>query len=527
MFEKEVDELKLNFDNALQHRENAEYKLAIEALYKALDVEPNNIEVLTQLAEIYALMNDLERSIQYYKDIIEIDENNLSAICALFNKYFTIGKFKDALFYAQKAVSLSPSDKNYIQLVSVYDKFSDIKSLRDLVQSCELSHDVLLKIASVFINHAFVADAEALFDKISDCDEKDALCALIYFNKNELEKAKALVMNLNLESVEVLNLKGLFYIEEMRFVDAIKCFAKAASLEPSNPKYYFNLGNAYFYNGWMSEAADAYRKAIELDVTNVDYRFALANLYFETKDYPKARLEVANILHIDEEHLDTKVLVALLKFADKDYLGAKEDLEKVLQITPDNDFVNTSLAKVLIELKLFDKAENLILNVISHDSQNSKSLCVLAHLFTEQKRYKEALELVENILEKNKFYMPAYTVGMKAAYGTGDTKLVQKYAQDSIAIDINFANGYYYLALIRKSENDFDEAVECMKRAIMYDLNNPEYYAEMARIYQEDDDVKSALEYANEAIAIDNSSAEYMMLYSDLAARNRKICQEK
>ena len=57
----------------------------------------------------------------------------------------------------------------------------------------------------------------------------------------------------------------------------------------------------------------------------------------------------------------------------------------------------------------------------------------------------------------------------------------------------------------------------------MHDLTNPEYYAEMARTYMEDDDIKSALEYANEAITIDSSSAEYMMLYSDLAAKNRKF----
>ena len=59
----------------------------------------------------------------------------------------------------------------------------------------------------------------------------------------------------------------------------------------------------------------------------------------------------------------------------------------------------------------------------------------------------------------------------------------------------------------------------------MYDLNNPEYYAEMARVYLEEDDIKSALEYANEAIAIDSSSAEYMMLYSDLAAKNRRFAK--
>lgn len=522
MLGKEVDELKINYDKACEHRENGEYKLAIESLYKALDVEPDNIDVLTQLAEIYALMNDLERSIRYYKDILEVDENNSGAISALYNKNFAAGKYKDALEFALKAVSLLSDDKNFINLVAVLDKFSDIKALRDLVSENELSENVLLKIAGVYVKHAFVADAEVILEKIAESDDKKAVLAQIAFNKNELETARGLVMGLNLEDVEVLNLKGLFYTEDMKFIDAIKCFAKAAALEPSNPKYYFNLGNAYFYNGWLDEAAEAYRKAVSLDVSNVDYRFALANLYFEQKDFAKSRLEVANIRHIDEEHLDTQVLEALLKYQNKDFLGAKDGLEKVLKQAPDKKFVKTSLARVLVDLQLFERAEALV-----KDERDLESLCVLAYLFAEQKKYNEALKIVSELLEQNKFYMPAYSVGMSAAYGAGEIEQVQTFAQEALSVDINFSEAYYYLALVRKTKKDYDEAVECLKRAIMYDLTNPEYYAEMARVYWENNDVKSALEYANEAVTIDSTSAEYMQLYSDLAAQNRKICHKK
>ncbi|MCM1010265.1 MAG: tetratricopeptide repeat protein [Fusobacterium sp.] len=522
MVGKEVDELKLNYDKACEHRENGEYKLAVESFYKALDVEPENIDVMTQLAELYSLMNDIERSIRYYKDILEVDENNLCAICALYNKNFAAEKFKDALEFALRAVQISPSDKTYIQLVNVLDKFADIKALRDLVNAADLSENVRLKISDVYVKHAFVADAEALLQNISDSDEKKAVQALIAFNKNELETARNLVMGLNIENVDVLNLKGLFFIEDMKFIDAVKCFAKAAALEPANPKLYFNLGNAYFYNGWLEEAGEAYRKAVSLDVSNVDYRFALANLYYESKDFAKARLEVANIQHIDDEHLDTKVLDALLKYQQKDYLGAKEELEKALALASDKKFVRTSLARVLVDLQLFERAESLI-----KDENDIESLCVLAYLFTEQKKYSEALELVEKLIADNHFYMPAYSVAMKAAYGAEDLEKVQHFAQSSLEIDINFAAGYYYLALVRKSKQDYDEAIECLKRAITFDLTNPEYYAEMARVYLANEDVKSALEYANEAVTIDSTSAEYMQLYSDLAAKKRNICRNK
>jgi tetratricopeptide (TPR) repeat protein len=49
---------------------------------------------------------------------------------------------------------------------------------------------------------------------------------------------------------------------------------------------------------------------------------------------------------------------------------------------------------------------------------------------------------------------------------------------------MNVSGGYYYLGLVRFAEKDYDEAIECIKRAIIYDVENPLYYAKMSEIYQ-------------------------------------------
>ena len=86
---------------------------------------------------------------------------------------------------------------------------------------------------------------------------------------------------------------------------------------------------------------------------------------------------------------------------------------------------------------------------------------------------------------------------------------------------MNFAEGYYYLALVRYEEKDYNEAVECMKRAIMYDVNNAAYYAEMSKIYKAEGDYKTALEYIKEAENI-SGNTEYKIMYSELASLKRK-----
>ena len=88
-------------------------------------------------------------------------------------------------------------------------------------------------------------------------------------------------------------------------------------------------------------------------------------------------------------------------------------------------------------------------------------------------------------------------------------------------MDINCASGYYYLALSRQNTNDPEEAIECMKRAILYDLNNPKYYAKMSEFYQAKEDYKSALDYMSEAQNLDESN-EYKFRYSQLVKLSRK-----
>ena len=73
-----------------------------------------------------------------------------------------------------------------------------------------------------------------------------------------------------------------------------------------------------------------------------------------------------------------------------------------------------------------------------------------------------------------------------------------------------------------RKEDDLEEAIECLKRAILYDLNNALYYKTMSDFYKKKEDYKTALDYISEAQNLDESS-EYKFLYSELVKLNRKV----
>ena len=47
------------------------YKQAIEMLYKALELESDNTEILFQLGELYFLLNNFQRSMQYLEKVLQ------------------------------------------------------------------------------------------------------------------------------------------------------------------------------------------------------------------------------------------------------------------------------------------------------------------------------------------------------------------------------------------------------------------------------------------------------------------------
>lgn len=161
----------------------------------------------------------------------------------------------------------------------------------------------------------------------------------------------------------------------MNFIEAIKNFSKAANLDKSNSKYYYNLGNAYFYNGWSDEALKAYQKALYINPENIDYRYALSYLYFDKKDFLKAKKEIDAILDINPEYSQARVLRALLMAQNKDFLGAQKILEENIQKGYDDDFTKSSLSKIYTELNIFNKAEELVSQMIA---KNRKTLITLA-----------------------------------------------------------------------------------------------------------------------------------------------------
>ena len=501
------------------------YKQAIEMLYKALEIETDNLEVLFQLGELYFLLNNYPRAQHYLEKVLSKNDKHVESLELLIKIYEFLHEAEKAFTCAEKLLELQNNSKHIIKLIEIASKKGNIKRIEEYENSDD--SNILYAVAKAFYDNKLIDKSEEKLNKAIDIESNNenalVLIGKIYFDKNEFEKAKEIFSKFpkTTDNPEILNYQGLFALESLDFTQAIKCFSKASNIDKQNSKYFYNLGNAYFYNGWIKEALTAYLQAIRLEPENNGFRYSIAYLYFEQKQFEKAQSEIDYILKEDANYAPAHVLNALLKFENKDYLNAKIELETNIKNGYNDNFTLVSLVKVYSELGILDKAEEIIQKVIERNPKSLNYKCNYAQILCRVKKYNEALKIVDEIIQENENYIMAYIVGAQASFENKDFEKAKYYAQNAISLDINFAGGYYYLALVRFEEKDYDEAIECMKRAIYYDVDNAEYYAEMSGIYEAKGDIKTALEYVKEAENI-SGSTEYKMIYQRLASQNRK-----
>lgn len=97
-----------SYDYQVKLAENAvkekDYDAAKEYYYKALSLEPRDLEVRFTLAELYSDLNMKDDMVAMYKDILSIDSQNYIAYKMLFQHYNSLGDV-DAILELRKGVT--------------------------------------------------------------------------------------------------------------------------------------------------------------------------------------------------------------------------------------------------------------------------------------------------------------------------------------------------------------------------------------------------------------------------------------
>ena len=429
-----------------------ERELSLKYYHQALEIEPNDTEIMYDLAEVLEDQEAYTESRNVLSKILEIAPNDIGALISLANLIddeFPDKETAEALY--QKALPLvdekdnagvhynyglhlrrgGKNDDARIQYLLALEK-----DPTDLAPLCNLANLLAIHFKEFDLALEYVTQILALNPTHRQLISYviPTLKACSKFDEMRLQYEKILES----EPDNVTALIGLGDLIDDHFPDketAKSYYHRAIALEPENAKAYFYLGFLHKNLGEYDEARKNYEEAHKLDPEYENVISSLANLLSDYyKDYPKAiewfekylelvphdtnaRLDMGyalekagkkydakkqyeQIFAAEPDHYLTHIAIAALYIEGfKEYVKAKAHLLRAMEIEPENCLAYYDMGVVCADVNEYYQAKKHYELALKYDPEYINALKNLAHIqYSIFKKFDEAIPYFERVI---------------------------------------------------------------------------------------------------------------------------------
>lgn len=329
------------YNLAIAYLNDAQYNEAIPEFQAVIDLDADFIDAHCGLSRAYLELNELDKAEKSAKTALDLNSDYPSArslIDELVNVHYENGitllndkRYREAVSMFEKVAALDPNYKHinynlgrsHIGLRQ-YDKA--ITSLQSAIDTDSSLEDVHYHIGCAYIEQRQFDTAIQHLEQAINTDPnlKDAHyhLACAYREIGNLEAAtNAVTETLRLdpnyqpvhELVEKIKQthynKGISYLNNNRYSDAIAAFQNVITLDADFTAAHYNLGVANLKLENFARAVDVLQTTINLDRTHKAAFHALALAYFGLHELENARNAAKDALEIDPNYQPAKSLL--------------------------------------------------------------------------------------------------------------------------------------------------------------------------------------------------------------------------
>jgi tetratricopeptide (TPR) repeat protein len=307
-----------------------------------------------------------------------------------------------------------------------------------------------------------------------------SMTSAVNIKKNALKNALVLII-----------LTGALIIHTVIAVAAVKILGdtKVISEKKEHIHYYSRMGNFYYVNGFLKDAAEAYSSGISITPYQKDVYPVLGNI-FEKLGNDKKALEIYT-------------------------MGCS--------LYPDNEQNLLFLALHFQRNRKFLIAENLYRQIIKKIPDSVNAITCLSECLIESERPFEAIEIIEEALKK---FPDNYVLQHNAGWAYDQIDNVKEallHLEEAIRINPDFYLSRLLAGNIYYSINKKDKACEHFKEAVRIDPSNQEVYILLGELYFSMDQYIDAAHALKKAVLLGKVSPKIMTGLSwALFASNQK-----
>ncbi|MFN3603402.1 MAG: tetratricopeptide repeat protein [Leptonema sp. (in: bacteria)] len=432
----------------LAYKEKKEYSKAIEFLEMANQNQFTYREnVLLNLGDIYFELKDYEKSKFYYEELEKIKPNQedikesksqleIAVYLEKGNHAFKNKQYQLAEEAYQKIVQLKPKEKvGYLQLGILFLEIKDFsRAIENFLTALKIKKD---KETYSYLCRAYLEVND--FTNFESCIKN----SLVLYPDNE----------------NLLNLEALYYKKIGNYKRSISLLNQVLAKNSNSLPTRKNLYLIYLERGDFFSAKQQLDKIKEIDKTNLDFwkeeeqkleafeYLQKGNHLMRNRQYMAAKQEFLKALNLYKHPSiyiamgDVNIKIGNLKEAETHYQRAK----------------NSEIVSIFAYEKLLDFYKNYKRNfeynqlkneITQKSTQNIQMGLLYVNLLIKNKEYKEALKFLSDLDKKYK---------------------------NNLAIQRNIAFVYYLQSVEANHNQNFDLAMQLLKKAISYHPENELY----------------------------------------------------
>lgn len=249
------------------------------------------------------------------------------------------------------------------------------------------------------------------------------------------------------------------------FAAAIEQYRAFLEIVPGRAEVRSNLGAAYARLGRYEEAIDQYRRALELDSENLAIRFNLGVANYRTARLGEAVAELTQVVAAQPANKNAITLLADC------HLQMGENRRVVELLSPlEGEFANDRafaylLGTALIRDKQVEKGQVLVDRIL-RDGDSAEARLMLGTAYMVANDYGGALKELEQAVKLNPRLPGVHSFYARALMATGNRDLAMQSFRAQIELDPNDFQSNFYLGVLLKQEQRYNEGLAHLQRAL-------------------------------------------------------------
>lgn len=249
------------------HEKIGDFQSAIDWLVKGVEVSENKARLLQTISYDYIQMNDYAGAIPYMRKYIELAPDDIMTMTNLAICYNSQKMYDSSIAVNKRILSIDSANVDALASVGNYFR-QQSQNAQDSVRTYSDAKDE----TNVEV---WVQERETAIDSF-----------LVYYKK---------IIEIDPNNEQVQFLYATYNYFRSNWDIAIKAFSAAAGINPNEKDYWRYLGDAYIQTKEFAKSAEAYEKAVAIDAKDIKIWEQLVNLYTELgkpKDKARAQKQV-------------------------------------------------------------------------------------------------------------------------------------------------------------------------------------------------------------------------------------------